>query len=195
MLLNTSGAAQRRLGSRFSLGAQVARCSAEDVLVFWGGRGSVRLADPVFDELAPRFGELYQGAGERVSSPPGKPRVVLAPEVAYVPLVPLLYGIDGMNANRGVSPLLGKVGSRVLAESLTLVDDPWLDWSPAATRYDGEGTPAMRKHIFNRGVFGGFMHDLRSAALGGGNSTGNGVRGGVSRRGSVRTPWWSSPVR
>lgn len=176
LLLNTSGAAISRVGTRCSTGALVTRCAADDVLMIWEDRGSARIDDLVFAELAPRLGELYSAASTRATLPAGKPRVVLSPEAGHTLLMPLMYGVDGMNANRGISPLVGRVGQGVLAKSFTLVDDPWVDWSPLSARHDDEGVPATRKEIFSRGVFGGFLHDLRSAALGGRESTGNGRR-------------------
>jgi len=177
LLLNTSGAEVLRQGTRMSLWVQLARCADDDVLVLWDGRTSSQLDDPALGDLASRIGELYAAAGSQATLPAGETRVVLAPEAAYVPLVPLFEGVDGMNANRGISPLVGKLGEQVLDQRLTLTDDPWLKRSAAAAYWDDEGTPTARKDLFAAGVFTTFLHDLRSAALGGGASTGNGRRG------------------
>jgi PmbA protein len=186
-LANTAGATVRRRATRVGFGAEVARCRDEDVLAMWQSVESARLDDPELNGLAARLGQLYSGAARNVKLPgggggggaAGKPRVVLAPEAAAVLIDPLLHGVDGMNANRGVTPLLGKQGQQILDAGFTLIDDPWLAWAPESALWDDEGTPTVRKALFEAGVFGTFLHDLRSAAQGGegGRSTGNGRRG------------------
>lgn len=185
-LANTAGAAVRRLATRMSLMLFLQRCAAEDVLMLWDGRDSARLDDAVFEELGARVQQLYAAAATRAELPPlegpaagqgGRRPVVLAPEASHVPLIPLMQGLDGMNANRGISPLLGKVGQKLLANDFTLTDDPWLTGDAGATLYDDEGTPTARRDLVAGGVVGGFLHDLRSATLGGVVSTGNGRRG------------------
>lgn len=178
VLVNTSGAVIRRQATRIGAGAEMTRCRDQDVLALWRSVESARLDDPELRTLAPRLGELYAGAASQAKLPAGgKPRVVLAPEVVGVLLGPLMHGVDGINSNRGVSPLVGRCGQQVLGAGFTLADDPWLDWAAVSARWDDEGTPTERKHLFREGIFETFLHDLRSAAQGGVRSTGNG-RGG-----------------
>lgn len=176
VLVNTAGGVVRDRHTALTLFVELSRFAAEDVLLLFQEAGAARLHDPAVEGFPARLGDLYGAAATQAGLAPGKRRVVLAPEAAYVLLAPMFQGVNGLNAVRGTSPLIGKVGSQVLDSRFTLTDDPWLDWAIGSALWDEEGTPTRRKHVFRGGVFKGFLHDLRSAAMGRTESTGNGRR-------------------
>lgn len=53
----------------------------------------------------------------------------------------------------------GKLGQRVAAERLTLVDDPLIPRAFASRHYDGEGISAKRRTIIDKGVVGMYFVD------------------------------------
>ncbi|MBK6849121.1 MAG: TldD/PmbA family protein [Proteobacteria bacterium] len=53
----------------------------------------------------------------------------------------------------------GKLGQRVAAERLTLVDDPLIPRAFASRHYDGEGISARRRTIIDKGVVGMYFVD------------------------------------
>jgi TldD protein len=75
----------------------------------------------------------------------------------------------------GASILEGKVGQKVAAECITIVDDPTVQGKYGYYLYDSEGTPARRRAIIENGVLKGFLHSLETAA-----------RFGVSPNGAAR---------
>jgi PmbA protein len=56
------------------------------------------------------------------------------------------------------------------------VDDPTLDGRFSSAAYDDEGVPHRRNVLVGRGMLNGFLYDLKTAALSGVESTGNGSR-------------------
>ena len=91
-------------------------------------------------------------------------------------LAPLAYGVNGLQLERNTSPLIGREGEPVIADCLTVSDDPLRSYGLETTPFDAEGLPARRNPLFDRGRFGGFIHDLRTAAACGAQSTGSARR-------------------
>ncbi|MFO7676481.1 MAG: metallopeptidase TldD-related protein [bacterium] len=102
--------------------------------------------------------------------------VIVLPLALPALLAPLRAGVDGRQAARRTSPLAGREGERILAGVLTISDDPLRSHGLESTPFDGEGLPARRNPLFERGVFRGFLHDLASAAAVGAESTGSARR-------------------
>ena len=77
-------------------------------------------------------------------------------------------------AQKGCSLLANKEGESIASSLVTLTDDPF---DPAAPRaFDGEGTPCKTKAIIERGVLKTLLHNLKTAAKAGVESTGNASR-------------------
>lgn len=77
----------------------------------------------------------------------------------------------------GVSPLIGRVGERMLSEAFTLRNDPHADgWRNWRRGYDDEGVPTRPVPLFERGSFQGFFNDLLHARKTGEGPTGTGFR-------------------
>jgi len=91
--------------------------------------------------------------------------------------LPLLQGLNGKNAYRGISPMAGRVGGQLFHESLTVVDDPTLNGRPGSGSHDDEGVPRRRNVLIDRGRVTGFIYDLKTAALASAKPTGSGERG------------------
>jgi PmbA protein len=81
---------------------------------------------------------------------------------------------------KGRSLFADREGEAIGSGLFTLVDDGRHPDGPAASPFDGEGTPTGRTELFTAGVLQGFLHDATTAARAGGGQrpTGNGVRGG-----------------
>ncbi|MFE5888959.1 metallopeptidase TldD-related protein [Streptomyces sp. NPDC056468] len=77
----------------------------------------------------------------------------------------------------GRSPLADRVGERIGAPGLSLVDDPTAADSPLPTPWDDEGTPCRPTTLIADGVLRGFLSSRRTAAEAGTASTGSGRRG------------------
>ncbi len=83
---------------------------------------------------------------------------------------------------KGKTLLKDRVGEKIGAEVLTLVDDGTREQGFATVPYDDEGIPQGRNVLIERGVFKGFLHSLYTANLTGEKATGN------SKRQSFKSP-------
>ena len=77
-------------------------------------------------------------------------------------------------AQRGRSLLANKEGEAVAGELVTITDDPFDPVAPRA--FDGEGTPCKTKALVENGVLKTLLHNLKTAAKAGVESTGNAAR-------------------
>ncbi len=108
-----------------------------------------------------------------ISVPSGKWNILLHPYMAGDFIRPLMLGINGLNVERGNSPLKGRMGEQILAETLTITDNPHINFSPGAHMIDTDGIPTRKHTLFKNGVLQKFLYDLNTAGLAGTEPTGN----------------------
>lgn len=124
--------------------------------VVWGDR----LPDPAVPR-AERIELLATRESGRV--PRGRMRVLLRPAVA-MHLVDLLASmLNGQNALAGMRVLRQRVGRRIAAPIVTVVDDAGLA-GPQGALLDDENTPTGRNVLVDAGVLRGFLHSRATAA-------------------------------
>ena len=70
-----------------------------------------------------------------------------------------------------------KEGSRIGSEILTVIDDGTIPRLSGSMPFDSEGVAVQKHKIIDRGVFGEFLTDFRTAGIMGRKSTGSAVRG------------------
>jgi PmbA protein len=88
----------------------------------------------------------------------------------------LLAGLSAEAVQKHRSLFADKLGERVAAPGLELVDDGRLLDGPGATPFDDEGVPTARNVLLADGVLQRFLHNTASAAREGARSTGNAAR-------------------
>ncbi len=81
---------------------------------------------------------------------------------------------------KGLSPLKDKLGEAIFSDKITVADDPRNTDALRVAAYDDEGCPTRRKILVDRGVFRTMLHNTKSAARMGMESTGNGFRNGYA---------------
>jgi len=86
----------------------------------------------------------------------------------------------------GQSILDGKLGTKVAADCINVVDDSGLPSSWGSYCYDSEGTPGGRRVIVEKGVLKGFLHSLETAGRMGAAPSGSARADGFSHRPIVR---------
>lgn len=141
------------------------------------GRGLDALEwEPVVDEAVER-GVRLLGA---TKPPTARVPVLLDRHAATSFLGVLASALSADAVQKGRSLFAGREGESIGSELFTLVDDGRHPDGPAASPFDGEGTPTGRTELFTAGVLQGFLHDATTAARAGDRQrpTGNGVRGG-----------------
>ncbi len=120
------------------------------------------LADRTVDQLG----------GKSVKS--GKYKAVYSNRCMTELLYPIAEALSGFNVEQHISPLEGKVGTRVFDGKVTLKETP-IGSLPFCRAFDAEGVPCSNKTHIDKGVLNGFVYDLATAKRAGVESTGNGA--------------------
>jgi PmbA protein len=82
--------------------------------------------------------------------------------------------VDGKNVYLGASPLHDKLGQQIASPSLTIVDDPFIEYGPRTSAFDNEGVARQVTSIIEKGVLRNFIYDLDTAGRAGVKPTGHG---------------------
>jgi PmbA protein len=72
---------------------------------------------------------------------------------------------SGESAYRNLTPLKDKVNQSIAIEDFDLIDDPLHKDAYFQVPFDDEGVAAFEMPLIEKGVFKGFMHDLKTAAI------------------------------
>ncbi|WP_242112236.1 metalloprotease TldD [Luteimonas aquatica] len=86
------------------------------------------------------------------------------------------HGLEGDFNRKGTSTYAGRMGQRVAAKGVTIVDDGTLANRRGSLNIDDEGTPTQCTTLIEDGVLTGYMQDTLNARLMGAEPTGNGRR-------------------
>jgi len=106
-----------------------------------------------------------------------KASIVLDPYVATGFLGIISSALTADAVQKGRSLFAGKLGNKVAADVVTLIDDGTLAGGIGSAPFDGEGVPTGRTVLIDRGVLQQYLYNTYTAAKDGVHSTGNGVRG------------------
>ena len=114
---------------------------------------------------------------EATEAPAGTMTVVLGPGWPGILLHEAVgHGLEGDFNRKGTSAFAGRLGERVAAPGITVVDDGTLPGRRGSLNVDDEGTPTENTVLIEDGVLCGFMQDKLNARLMGVAPTGNGRR-------------------
>jgi len=146
------------------------------------GLGGRYLYDNLFDEvqwnraidiaLAQALTNL-----ESVAAPAGEMPVVLGPGWPGVLLHEAVgHGLEGDFNRKGTSAFTGRIGERVAAPGVTVIDDGAMFQRRGSLTIDDEGTPTRKTVLIEDGILKGYLQDRLNARLMGMEATGNGRR-------------------
>jgi TldD protein len=86
------------------------------------------------------------------------------------------HGLEGDFNRKGTSAFSGRVGQRVAAKGITVIDDGTIAQRRGSLNIDDEGHPTQRTVLIEDGILKGYMQDEQNARLMGVTPTGNGRR-------------------
>ena len=86
------------------------------------------------------------------------------------------HGLEGDFNRKGSSAFSGRVGERVAAAGVTVVDDGTIAQRRGSLNIDDEGNPSQRTVLIENGILKGYLQDSLNARLMGVDPTGNGRR-------------------
>ena len=105
--------------------------------------------------------------------PPGDYTVILEPAAVGQLLLFLGFlAFSGKSFAQGRGVLSGRIGESVTGQNITIIEDPFLPEFPGVP-FDCEGVPKQKVVLIENGVAKGVVHDRRSAAIAGTESTGH----------------------
>ena len=114
---------------------------------------------------------------ESVPAPAGEMTVLLGPGWPGVLLHEAVgHGLEGDFNRKGTSAFSGRIGERVGAPGVTVVDDGSIAARRGSLSIDDEGTPTQETVLIEDGILKGYMQDRLNARLMGVAATGNGRR-------------------
>jgi TldD protein len=112
-----------------------------------------------------------------VAAPAGEMPVVLGPGWCGVLLHEAVgHGLEGDFNRKGTSAFSGRIGDRVAAPGVTVVDDGAMEQKRGSLTIDDEGTPTRRNVLIEDGILKGYLQDRLNARLMGMEPTGSGRR-------------------
>src|SRR5574343_1582942 len=110
-------------------------------------------------------------------APAGEMSVVLGPGWPGILLHEAIgHGLEGDFNRKGSSAFANRIGERVAAPGVTVVDDGTLANRRGSLNVDDEGTPAQQTVLIEDGILKGYIQDTHNARLMGVAPTGNGRR-------------------
>lgn len=143
-----------------------------------GGRYGLAYFD---DECIARYVDEAVGAAltnlDSRPAPAGEMTVVLGPGWPGVLLHEAIgHGLEGDFNRKGSSAFSGRVGQRVAAKGVTVLDDGTLADRRGSLNVDDEGNTTQRNVLIEDGILRGYMQDAMNARLMRSRPTGNGRR-------------------
>jgi TldD protein len=145
-----------------------------------GGGGRYGLAYFTDDLLAKYVDEAVAQALTNLESrpaPAGEMDVVLGPGWPGVLLHEAVgHGLEGDFNRKGSSVFAGRIGQRVAAKGVTVLDDGTIADRRGSLNVDDEGIATQRNVLIEDGILRGYIQDRMNARLMGVAPTGNGRR-------------------
>jgi TldD protein len=110
-------------------------------------------------------------------APAGEMSVVLGPGWPGILLHEAIgHGLEGDFNRKGSSAFSGRIGKRVAAKGVTVLDDGTLADRRGSLNVDDEGNTSQRNVLIEDGILKGYIQDAMNARLMGVKPTGNGRR-------------------
>jgi len=103
--------------------------------------------------------------------------IVFDPLVAASILEHIFEGVNGDSVYRGASFLAGKLGQKVAADHITVIDDGTIPGGFGTSPFDGEGVPTRRTSVIENGVLKSYLLNTYTAKKLNLQTTGNASRG------------------
>ena len=170
---NSKGASYTAEHTDFNVGAGGQLVRGTDILFAGHGVGQKKRTVDT-EEIAAQAIEYFRMAEQIAPVESGELPVIFTPSGLIALLLSLGLAIDGKNVYLGASPLRDKLGQQIASPSLTVVDDPFIEYGPNTSAFDDEGVPRKVTPLIEKGVLRNFIYDLDTAGRAGARPTGHG---------------------
>lgn len=130
------------------------------------------------------------------SVPSGKYPVVFSNKVMASMLSTYSSVFSAEAAQKGLSLLKDKEGEKIAADIVTLTDDPMRADALVKATFDDEGAATYKKNVIENGQFVTLLHNLKTAAVAGVKTTGNGHKASYASNVGIRPySFFINPVK
>jgi PmbA protein len=102
--------------------------------------------------------------------------IVFDPEMAGSFLGNLCSAVNGYAIYKGASYLIGRLGEKIAADNITIVDDGRISGGLGSKPFDGEGLPTRKTMVVERGILKSYLLDTYAGRKLKLSSTGNASR-------------------
>ncbi len=190
-LAATNGMARAYRRSGFSLSAAVVAGEGTAMERDYDYSSAVHLSDlGSAAEIGRSAASGQYAASIRAASPSAEVSVVYDPRVSPSLLGHLAGAINGASVARGTSFLKDKMGEKIFADGVTVVDDPLRQRGLRSKPFDAEGVATRRRDVVEDGRLTTWILDLRSARQLGVQTTGHASRGPSSPPSPIPTNFY-----
>jgi PmbA protein len=141
-------------------------------------------------------GEAGRRAAARLGAekmPSGKRAVIFEQRIAGSLIGAFAGAISGASIARGVSFLRDRLGEKIFADGIVIVDDPFLTRGHSSHPFDAEGVAGSRMELVKDGVLTSWLLNSAAARQLGMKTTGHAARGGASAPGVSPSNLWIAP--
>jgi len=170
---NSKGASYTAEHTDFNVGAGGQLVRGTDILFAGHGVGQKKRAVDT-EEIAAQAIEYMRMAEQIAPVESGELPVIFTPSGLIALLLSLSLAIDGKNVYLGASPLRDKLDQQIASPSLTVIDDPFIEYGPNTSAFDDEGMPRKVTPLIEKGVLRNFIYDLDTAGRARARPTGHG---------------------
>jgi len=174
-LLNSNGLDTSTRSTSFGTSMDILFVKEKGLLWVGEGESSARVDDDL-DKLTTKMLYDLKLAEKEVDISTAAYPVVFTSKAIGNLLSTFESGCNGKLVQKGVSPLTGKLGEKIIDERISIYDDPTIDYADGSYDCDDEGVPAQRTPMFEAGVLKNYIFDLQTAGIMNTKSTGNGTR-------------------
>ncbi len=144
----------------------------------WGeNRGFEFFTDEVIERVAKGAAETAVHQLEAEDAPAGEYTVVISSQAGGTMIHEACgHGLEADLVLKGGSIYAGKMGQKVAADGVTVIDDGTLRNYRGTLNFDDEGNETERTVLIENGILKGYMHSMLTARRMGVKPTGNGRR-------------------
>ncbi len=179
-LINSNGLDVSTQSTSFGTSIDILLVTDKGLLWVGEGESSAKVSDDLDKHTTKALHDLKLAEKEIEISTTGYPVIFTSKAIGTL-LSTFETGCNGKMIQKGVSPLTGKLGEKMLDERFNMYDDPTIDYADGSYVCDDEGVSARRTPLFESGVLKNYIYDLQTAGIMNAKSTGNGTRSFASQ--------------
>ncbi len=163
-LINSSGLDVSTQSTSFGTGMDILLVTDNGLLWTGEGESSAKVVDCLDKHTTKMLYDLRLAEKEVEISTASYPVVFTSKAIGTL-LSTFETGCNGKMVQKGVSPLTGKLGQKIIDERISIYDDPTIDYADGSYVCDDEGVSAQRTPLFESGVLRNYIYDLQTAGI------------------------------